>query len=162
MKKQHTLFITQGALIAALYVVLTLLSNVFGLASGVIQFRLSEALCVLAAFTPAAIPGLAVGCFVSNMLTGCMIWDVILGSIATLIGAVVAYLLRRYPMLAPWPNVISNTVIVPFILRYVYGSEGTMWFFALTVGLGEIVTCGILGYAVVFFMKKHGDVLKIK
>ena len=70
MEKKSALFLTQAAMIAALYVVLTYIANLFGLASGVIQIRLSEMLCILPVFTPAAIPGLFIGCLLSNILTG--------------------------------------------------------------------------------------------
>ena len=99
MKKIN--FLTQAAMIAALYVVLTLAINAFGLASGAIQVRVSEALTILPYFTPAAIPGLFIGCLLSNTITGCALFDIIFGSIATLLGAVGTYLLRRHKWLAP-------------------------------------------------------------
>ena len=89
--KKRNLFITQAALIAALYVVLTLVSAAFGLDSKAIQFRLSEVLTVLPALTPAAIPGLFIGCLLSNFICGAMLPDMIFGSLATLIGAVGTY-----------------------------------------------------------------------
>ena len=94
MKKIN--FLTQAAMIAALYVVLTLAINAFGLASGAIQVRVSEALTILPYFTPAAIPGLFIGCLLSNTITGCALFDIIFGSIATLLVAVGTYLLRRH------------------------------------------------------------------
>lgn len=96
MRNKKVLFITQGAVIAAIYVVLTYIVSLLGLTNGVIQVRLSEALTILPVFTPAAIPGLVVGCVISNILTGAVIWDVIFGSLATLIGAVGTYLLRKH------------------------------------------------------------------
>lgn len=96
MEKKSALFLTQAAMIAALYVVLTYIANLFGLASGVIQIRLSEMLCILPVFTPAAIPGLFIGCLLSNILTGCVIWDILFGSLATLAGAIGTYLLRNH------------------------------------------------------------------
>ncbi len=143
---KKTLNLTQGAIIAAIYVVLTFLSQMVGLASGAIQFRLSEALTILPVFTGAAVPGLAVGCFVANMLTGCALWDVIFGSIATLIGAIGTYFVGKKKLyLAPIFPILANVIIVPFVLRYVYGVEGSLPYFALTVGIGEVVCCGILG-----------------
>lgn len=91
MKKNNSILLldlTQGAMIAALYVVLTFIANLAGLASSVIQLRLSEALTILPVFTAAAVPGLAVGCVLANLLTGCAVWDVVFGSLATLIGAI--------------------------------------------------------------------------
>ena len=79
MRNKKVLFITQGAVIAAIYVVLTYIVSLLGLTNGVIQVRLSEALTILPVFTPAAIPGLVVGCVISNILTGAVIWDVIFG-----------------------------------------------------------------------------------
>lgn len=149
--KSKALFITQAAVIAAIYVVLTYLAQLFGLASGAIQLRLSEMLTVLPFFTPAAIPGLFIGCILSNILTGCVIWDVIFGSLATLIGAVGTYLLRKKsPYLAPVPPIVANTLIVPFVLTYAYGAEDGILFLMLTVGIGEILSCGVLG---IVFMK---------
>ena len=138
-------YVTQGAIIAALYVALTMLAHAVGLDSGVIQFRLSEALTILPFFTPAAIPGLFIGCILSNLLCGCVFWDVIFGSLATLLGAVGTHLLKRHKWLAPVPPILSNAVIIPFVLRYAYGIPGALPYFALTVGAGQLVTCGILG-----------------
>ena len=155
-RRNHAEFIVQGAEIAALYVVLTLLSNIFGLASGVVQVRISEALTVLPFFTPAAIPGLFVGCITSNLLAGSAIWDVVFGSIATLIGAVGTYLLRKKTKwLAPLPPIAANTVIVPFILAFAYGAEEGIPFLMLTVGAGEIISCGVLGLILLKALEKH-------
>lgn len=151
-------FLTQGSLIAALYVVLTFLAQFFGLASGVIQLRLSEALTILPYFTPAAIPGLFIGCFLSNLLTGGAMLDVVFGSIATLLGAVLAYLLRKHKWLVPIPNIFSNTIIVPFVLRYIYTLDGTLPYFMLTVGIGEILSGGLLGMILLFALEKHRNI----
>ncbi len=133
-------------MIAALYVVLTFIANLAGLASGVIQVRLSEALTILPVFTAAAVPGLAVGCVLANLLTGCAIWDVVFGSLATLIGAVGTRLLRgQSPVLAVLPPILSNIIIVPLVLQRVYGVEDAYWYLAMTVGAGEIISCGVLG-----------------
>lgn len=158
MKKQKrpVLFLAQGALIAAMYVALTFLSNAFGLASGVIQVRISEALTILPFFTPAAIPGLYVGCLLSNILTGCVFWDVVFGSLATLIGAVGTYLLRKVKWLAPVPPILSNMLIVPFVLRYAYGiTDQAIWFMMLTVGAGEVISAGVLGMLLLFALNQH-------
>ena len=137
-------------LVAALYVVLTWLCALVGLDKGVIQLRLSEALCVLPAFTGAAVPGLFVGCLLANLLTGSALPDVVFGSLATLIGALGAYLLRRRKWLVPLPTVLANALIIPFVLRFAYGAEGTIPYFMLTVGAGEVISayiCGMLLYA---------------
>ena len=122
-----TKLVTQGAAIAAIYVVLTLIANAFGLANYAIQVRFSEALTILPYFTPIAIPGLFVGCIISNILTGCMPLDTVFGSLATLIGAVGTYLISKKlnqnktaQYLAPVPPIVANTLIVPFVLAYVY------------------------------------------
>ena len=136
-----------GAIIAALYVVLTYLASAMGLSSGVIQVRFSEALTILPVFTPAAIPGLFIGCLISNLLTGCALWDVIFGSLATLLGAIFTYLLKNHKLLAVLPPIISNAIIVPPVLIFVYGVSDAYWFILLTVCFGEIISCGILGTA---------------
>ena len=145
MRNKKVLFVVQAALIAAVYVVLTYFISAFNLASGAIQVRISEALTVLPFFTPAAIPGLAIGCFLSNLLTGCLPMDVVFGSFATLIGAVGSYFLRKNKWLVPIPPILANTIIVPFVLAYVYGAEGSIPFFMLTVGIGEVISCYVLG-----------------
>ena len=140
---------------AALYVLLTYISAAFGMSSGAVQVRLSEALCVLPCFTPAAVWGLFAGCLLSNFLTGGIITDVIFGSLATLIGAVFTRLLRRHTYLSLLPPIISNTIIVPFVLAYAYHIEGTIPYFMLTVGIGEIISCGIFGFLLGSVLKKH-------
>lgn len=142
---KKTLFITQSALIAALYVVLTYVSNMFGLANGAIQVRISEALTILPVFIPSAIPGLFVGCLVANLLTDGILANIIFGSIATLIGALGTYMLRRNHWLAVLPPIIANTVIVPFIIIFAYGSPDSYWYIALTVFIGEVISAGVLG-----------------
>ena len=161
MKNRKILFMTQGALIAALYVAFSFIAYSFGLSgNAVVQMRLSEMLTVLPAFMPAAIPGLAIGCLLTNLLTGCAVWDVIFGTLATLLGAIGTFLLRKNKWLAPLPPILANTMILPPVLATVYGGA-TIPVFILTVGLGEIVCCGILGEILVFFMKKYQSKLKV-
>ncbi|MBQ7200911.1 MAG: QueT transporter family protein [Eubacterium sp.] len=150
MKSKKIYDITFAAMVAALYVVLTLASNSFGLASGVIQVRLSEALCILPYFTPAAIPGLTVGCLLSNWITGCALPDIIFGTLATLIGALGSYALRQYKFLVPLPPIISNMVIVPWVLRFAYDVPDSIPYMMVTVGAGEVIACGVLGLALLF------------
>lgn len=158
MNKKNSILLldlTQGAMIAALYVVLTFIANLAGLASGVIQLRLSEALTILPIFTAAAVPGLAVGCVLANLLTGCAVWDVVFGSLATLIGAIGTRLLRKKsPVLVVLPPILSNIIIVPLVLQRVYGVEDAYWYLAMTVGAGEIISCGILGLLLYSSLKK--------
>ncbi len=155
MKNKKVLFLTQAAMIAALYVVLTFLANAFGLASGVIQVRLSEMLAILPYFTPSAIPGVYLGCVLANVLTGGCLLDILLGSLASLIGALGAYLLRRNMWLVPLPTILANALIVPFVLIFGYGVPDVWWYLVLTVGAGEVVSCGILGMVLLFALKKH-------
>ena len=107
------------------------------------------------ALLPEAVPGLFVGCLLANVLTGSVALDVVFGSLATLIGAYGTYLLRRKPYLAALPPIISNTLIIPFLLAFVYKFEGSLWYFALTVGIGEIITCGVFGTALIHCMLKR-------
>lgn len=151
---KRVLFIVHAAVIAALYVVLTFVANAFGLANYAVQVRFSEALTILPFFTPAAIPGLTIGCLLSNILTGCALPDIIFGTLATLIGAVFTYLLRKNKWLAPIPPIAANTLIVPFVLLYAYGIK-PLWLSFLTVGAGEIISCGILGMLLLNLLNKY-------
>ena len=137
--------LVNGGMIAALYVVLTVLAAQFNLASGAIQVRFSEALTILPVFTVAVVPGLTIGCVLANLLTGCAAWDVVFGSVATLIGAVGTRLLKSKPLLAWIPPVLSNMAIIPIILIKVYAVPDAWWFLVLTIGAGEVLSCGALG-----------------
>lgn len=154
MKTFNVKTLSLGGAIAALYVVLTLVAQAFGLASGAIQVRLSEALTILPCFTAAAVPGLTVGCVLANLITGCAMWDVVFGSLATLLGAVGTWLLRKKPMIAWIPPVVSNAVIVPIVLQKVYGVPDAWWYLVLTVGAGEIIACGVLGMLLYHSLKR--------
>lgn len=171
---KKTLYITQAAMIAAIYVVLTCFINAFNLANGNIQVRISESLTVLPAFTPAAIPGLFIGCIISNTITGCHPLDITFGSLATLIGALgtffvsqgfwtfktensAKYNFKKY--MAPLFPIISNTIFVPFVLYFVYEIPGSIPFFMLTVGAGEILSCGILGMILCNVLEKYRAVI---
>lgn len=148
-----------GGLIAALYVVLTLVSSVFGTASGPFQLRISEALCILPVFTPAAVPGLFIGCLLSNLIFGSGIWDIIFGSIATLIGAIGTYLLRKHRFLAPIPPIVSNMIIVPIILTFAINAEQSFWLLVLSIGVSEFISAGILGELLYIPLNKHRSLL---
>ena len=143
--RQRTRYLCQAAVIAALYVVLTLLAKMLGLDSGVIQVRFSEMLCILPIFLSSAIPGVTVGCFLASLLTGAVWLDIIIGPIATLIGAIGTYLLRKYKWIAPMPPIVSNAIIIPFVLAYGYGMEQAIPLMMLTVAIGEIISVYILG-----------------
>ena len=154
MKNKQVQFMTQAAMIAALYVVLTLVFQ--AISFGEIQVRIAEALTILPAFTPAAIPGLFIGCLIGNIVGGSILPDIIFGSLATLIGAYFTYLLRKQnKFLAPLSPIISNIIIVPFILRYAYGFNLPIPFMMLTVGIGEVISCGVLGMILYAALQKH-------
>ena len=162
MKKNHALYVAEGAVIAALYVVLTLFINAFGLASGAIQVRISEALCILPVFTPAAIPGLFIGCLLSNLITGAAIYDVIFGSLATLIAAFGTYFLKKTKFIYTLPPVVSNMIIIPIVLKYAYGLEDAYWFLMVTVAAGEIISVCILGHILKNVIEKTGLFTKLR
>ena len=162
MKKRNVLFLTQAAMIAAVYVVLTFIANALGLANYAVQVRFSEALTVLPYFTPAAIPGLWIGCLLSNILMGCALPDIIFGSMATLLGALGTYALRRQKWLAPLCPILCNMFIIPLVLIYGYGLliEGiSRWqcygYYCLTVGLGELISCGVLGMILLYALQRY-------
>ena len=166
MKKQSklTLYTTRGALIAALYVVLTELATLVGLSSGAIQFRISEALCILPLFFPEAVPGLFIGCLISNlMVPGAVIWDIIFGSMATLLGAIGARMLRTLPEKYKWaatiPTIMANMAIVPMVLIYAYGAPDSYLYLMLTVGIGEVVCAGVGGGGLYYLLKKYENQL---
>ena len=146
--------ITQGAAIAAVYVALTMI--VAPIAFGPVQFRISEALCVLPYFLPSAVPGVTVGCFLANLLCGAAPLDVVFGSIATLIGAVGSYYLgKKNKWLVCLPPILSNTIIVPWVLRYAYGSTDPIPYAMLTVGIGEILAIGVLGNLLLLALERN-------
>ncbi len=158
MKEKNVTFITQAAMIAAIYVVLTLLFR--PVSFGEIQVRISEALTILPLFTPAAVPGVFAGCLIANIIGGGILPDIIFGSLATLIGAVLTYRLReRTPFLAPLPPIAANTVIVPFVLFYGYGVNLPIVFMMLTVGIGEVLSCGVLGLLLYTALKRYRYVI---
>lgn len=139
--KAKTGFLVQSAAVAALYTVLGIFAY---FPAGPFQVRVAEAMTVLPCVMPAAIPGLCIGCFISNIITGCAPWDVVFGTLATLIGAVLTRLLRSHRWAAPIPPILANTVILPPVLTLVYGEKSYL-FFLISVAAGEIISCGILG-----------------
>ena len=173
MKNKGVRFIVIAASVAALYAALTMV--LWEISSAGIQFRLSEALCVLPAFTPAAIPGLTIGCAVANLLGGTWI-DVVFGSLATLLAAVCSYLIGRAfragrteklslgaKLLVPLPPVIFNAAIIPFVLYYGYGvtaalgatsKYAVLGLHALTVGAGEAAVCYALGVPLMILLNR--------
>ena len=161
MKKQKNfsvLFIAQAAMIAAIYVVLTFAFAPFSF--GEVQVRIAEALTILPVFTPAAIPGLFVGCLIGNITGGGILPDIIVGSLATLIGACFTYALRnKSKFLAPIPPIVANMILVPFVLRYGYMVPLPIPFMMLTVGIGEVISCGILGILLYTVLNKYKHII---
>ena len=149
--------VAHAAMIAAVYVVLTMLFAPFSFRA--IQVRVSEALTILPLFTPAAVPGLFVGCILANMLGGAIIWDVIFGSLATLIGAVAGRMLRKNRWLVPIPAIAANTVIVPLVLRYGYGENIPILLMAVYVAVGEIISCYVLGELLAEVLLRYRNVI---
>ena len=171
MRNSKVLFMVQAAMIAAIYVVLTMLANSIGLASQDIQVRFSEALTILPFFTPAAIPGLFVGCIIGNIVTSCHPIDVIFGSLATLIGALGTYFIAhgftrpgdknyysKNPLkkwLTPIPPIVANMLIVPHVIAYCYGSDYTLPISTLFVGAGEVISCFMMGMVLLYALEPH-------
>lgn len=155
-------FLTEAAMIAAGYTVLTLLAMMLNLAYGPVQFRFSEALTVLPVLTPAAVPGLAVGCLLSNLWSSMGALDIIFGTAATLLAALTTYMVRNIrvkgiPILAPLPPVLFNALIVGVEITIV--SPGGFVFpaflaNALSVGLGELAVCYVLGLPLLVALEK--------
>lgn len=160
MRSKQLLRVTYGAMIAALYVLLTFVGA--PLASGAIQVRFSEALCVTAFFTPAAVPGLAVGCLLANLLLGAPVWDVLFGTLATLLGAAGTWFLRRRPVLALFPPVLANALILPAVIAYsTMAAEDVtpalLTLYALSVGAGETVSCVLIGLPFEKLLDNHRE-----
>lgn len=152
-----TYFMVYAAMIAAIYTVLTM---VFApISFGPVQFRISEILCILPFFTPAAIPGLFIGCLLSNFLCGAAMLDVIFGSLATLIGAAGSYLLRKNKWAVCVPPILANVITIPWVLRFAYGSEDMIWYAMITVGIGEVLAIGVLGNLFLGILEKSRNLI---
>ncbi len=170
MPNKLTRRMVEGAMIAALYVALTYFSRLLGLADGAVQFRLSELLTVLPAFTPAAVPGLTIGCLIANLGSPYGIADIISGTAATFLAALCTRALRRVrlrglPVLAPLPPVLFNGVIVGAVVTimneagHLVPSAFTLPVFAataLTVALGELAVCAVGGYPLMLLLERNG------
>ena len=157
MKKQ-TRYIVQAAMIAAMYAALTHLQNILvpDSATWAIQFRVAEALCVLALFTPAAIPGLAVGCFVFNLTyLGALPLDIVVGTLASFLAAQGMWLLRKFPWVAFALPAVANAFLVGWELTVYIG--GGFWLNALYVAIGELVVLYTLGAILYGTTKKHAN-----
>ena len=157
--KKRVRFLCEAALIAAIYVILTYFCAAVGMSSGAIQLRFSEALCIFGLFTPAALPGVALGCFMAILLTGCALWDIVFGSLASLIGMVGVIALKKFPYLALVPYALANMIIVPFVVKLVYGAPEALPLIFLTVGIGEIISVFGFGIPLYLVLKKHKNVI---
>lgn len=158
MKNPKLVYLAYAAMIAAIYVALTYVFAPISFRE--IQVRIAEALTILPVFTPAAVPGLFIGCLLGNILSGAVLPDVIFGSIATLLGAIFTRKLRNaHPFLAPVPPIVANTLIVPFVLRYAYSVDLPIPLIMLTVCIGEILSCGLLGLLLYYALR--GNAVKI-
>lgn len=145
-KKRFTVRdLAQGAIIAAVYALLTIF--LAPISSGLIQCRVSEAMSVLPYFTFAAVPGLFIGCVIANLLVGATIYDVIFGSLATLLAAYITYAMRKRfsKYLAPLPSVVINALVVGWLLTSIYGIEVSYWVAAGYVAIGQAIACFALG-----------------
>ena len=158
MKNRTVLFVTKAAMIAAVYVVITIV--LAPISFGQVQLRVSEALTIMPVFTAAAIPGVFIGCLIGNILGGAVLPDIIFGSLATLVAAVISYKLRgRGLLIASIPPVVVNMLVVPFVLKYAYSVPLPIPFMMLTVGAGEIVSCCILGVVLGKLIQKNKFIL---
>lgn len=163
MKNKKLICLAQGAMIAAIYAAATYLSAVFGIAYGNIQFRFSEALTILSVFTPAAIPGLTVGCIIGNITSPFGIWDIAFGSLATLFAAVTARALRNvkiknFPVLSLLMPVVFNAIIIGaeivFLMPSLEASPAAFAVSALEVGAGELAVCLAGGIPLFYAIRK--------
>lgn len=157
-------FTVEGALIAAAYIGLTLISNLLNLAYGPIQLRFSEALTILPVFSAAAVPGLAIGCFFSNLLSTLGPIDMVFGTAATLAAALLSRMFRNIifkniPVVSILSPVAVNAIAIGVEINLFFLPDGASFFgfaiSALTVGAGELVTCVLLGLPLYFTVKKH-------
>ena len=152
-------------MVAGLYVALTMVSYAFGLDKGAIQVRLSEALAVLPAVSGAAVPGVFVGCFLSSLLCGGHPLDVLFGSLVTLVAALACRAMRpllRFRLgavLVSLPNILFNALLIPVLLIFVYGVPDAYLYLVLTVGVGEVITTGVLGVFLLSVWKRVGKTL---
>lgn len=153
------LFVAQAGIIAALYVVLTVFAAGFDLASGAVQVRISEALTVLPVFTPAAVPGLFIGCLLANLITGSAVYDVVFGSLITLAAAVVTRFLKDRKFIYTIPPVLFNALGVPVILVLAYGVTTAYPLLVLTVGAGEAISVFGFGFALKKILGRYRNTL---
>ena len=143
-----------AAIIAALYAALTL--GFQAISYGAVQFRVSEAMTLLPVLFPEAVPGLAVGCLISNLFNpmGATIYDVVFGTLATLLAALLTHRIKGSIWLRALPPVLCNAIIIGLVLTYAYGID-LLWMNMLTVGIGQAVVCYGLGVPLVRILQKQ-------
>ena len=158
IQDKKTRLMTESALIAAVYVALVLLFK--PISFGAIQFRIAEALCILPFFSLSAVPGLALGCLLGNFFSGAAMPDVVFGTLATLLAAILSYKLRDInKWLVCLPPMLANAIIVPFVLQYAYGVTDGYFFLFATVGIGEILAVGVLGNILLLALEGRKEVI---
>lgn len=155
MNNRKVKMLTTSAIIAALYLVLTF---IFYLTSFLpYQIRFAEALTVLPYFTPLAVPGLFVGCVLANIIGGNGMWDIVVGSLATLFSAYLTYKISfkkpKRKWLAPLPPVLVNATVVGAMLSVLY--EMPLFMTMLSVGAGQIIACYLLGYPLMLLIERN-------
>lgn len=155
--KKYIVNLVYGAAIAGIYIALTMLF--LPISFGPIQFRISEALCILPIFTFSAVPGLFIGCLLANLFGGALLPDIIFGSLATLIGAYGTYIFRKNKILASLSPILSNTIIIPFVIKYAYGVEDIIPFIMLTVFIGEVLAIGVVGNILRVALQRYKNIL---
>jgi uncharacterized membrane protein len=165
MRKISVRRLTRAAIVGALYAALTLLSSIFGIAYGTVQFRLSEALCVLPFLFPETAWGLFAGCWVANLISPYGPLDMVVGSLATLLAALWTAKCRR-KWFAPLPPVLCNGVLVGAVLAWQQSGslETFLPAFALngvSVALGEAVVCFGLGLLLLRAVEKSGALHRV-
>lgn len=173
MYKGKTKYVIQAIVIAIVYVILTVIADQFGMAKGIVQVRISDALCVLTYFTPAAIPGLFIGCFAANTIisltpdpmTGKMVlskaaeYYVLFGSCSILVASIISYFIKKYKFVVCVPAIVLNTIVVPLIFKFAFRYEDSLLKCFLTVGVGELISCGLLGTALLLGLEDSRDKL---
>lgn len=157
MNNKKTEFISHAAVIAAIYIVLVLIFQYSSF--GPVQFRIAEALTILPYFTPAAIPGVTIGCFLSAIMTGANILDIIFGPLATLIAAILSYKLRGNKFLVPIPPIVVNALVIPWVLKFAYGEAQPVSIMMLSIAGGQILACLVLGLTLLFSLDKVKNVI---
>ena len=157
--KTNVRSLVRAGIIAAIYALLTI--ALAPISSGLIQCRVSEAMSILPYFTFSAVPGLFIGCLLANLLTGAPIYDVLFGSLATLLAAYITYLLRkRAPKyLAPLPSVVVNALVVGALLVYVYDVGVNYWLAAGYVAIGQAIACFVIGLPLLSLLESYGSKL---